>query len=84
MAEDVQRPSVVGLGLGRPVEAAERWRADLGVQDDHWGVRVGPGEPVVALEEERLRPGRDRRKWRPQSINQTGFYCTDVVKQGWS
>ena len=83
MAEDVQRPSSVGLGRRRLMEAAERRRADLLVQDDHRGVRVGPGILVIALEEEGLGSGRDRGGSGEPSVNlnKTGFYCADIVKQ---
>ena len=70
MAEDVQRPSTVGLGRRRPMEAAERRRADLRVQDDHRGVRVRPRILVIALEEEGLGSGRDRGERRALSQSQ--------------
>jgi len=72
VAEDVEGQAVVGLGRGDLVQLLEGPRADLRVQDDHGGVRVRPGELVVALVEVRLWPGGDRRVGSEEGVGSCG------------
>lgn len=56
MAQDVVNQPLVGFGQHVLMKPCELRGSQLGVEDDNRCVRVGRGKPVIAFEQERLRP----------------------------